>query len=907
VGETLLFGVCVTQNRGLTDMGEEEVAPIVRDRPSAQSAFYAVLGVLVVASAVLVDLNYGTSEERIALSEVVIIWATLLLLYFLFNRPFITRVNTERKVQSWIKRWLYTTNHKEVGILYIVTSLFFALVGGTLAELMRTQLMVPNNNFLQASDYNQAVSLHGLIMIFWFLSPFAFGFANYIVPLQIKAKDLAFPRLNALSYWTYAFSGFLLIAAFFVPGGNINGGWTLYSPLTAPSFMPGPGPTLGFIAFMLIVGSITISSVNFVVTIIAERGPGVTISKMPVFTWFIIFTIIQMLFAFPALLGALFMLISDRVAGTLFFTSPAGGAMLWDNLFWFFGHPEVYIVLMPALGAIGEVLPVFARRKLFARNAILMATFALVVPLSFLVWAHHMFMTTLPELEKEVFSVTTIGISLPFDIIVVAFLITLSRARIRLKTPMLFALAAIIVFIIGGISGVFLASIPLDELYRGSYFVVAHFHYVMVGASVFGLFAGFYYWFPRMTGRMYNEALGKIHFVISFIGFNIAYFPMFFLYDMPRRIFTYDVPSWAMPNYIATIGAYIFGGIQVLFVANLALSIMRGTPAPPNPWGAVTAEWEPEPLVEGEGGGISVSATFSPPLGLGVGQSSIEGASLSQTASVRQVERLETEVSSEAGPNTLVRHHVSTRPFTLSVGLAIGLFGVALLDFHYLGLPFIAIGSAISVASLIGWGWDDMYGVFRVPESPDVEKWPVTKLSRMKLGIWSLLFSDILLFGAILTSDAYMRINTPNWPAPGTLHPLLLGTVSTVILLSSSPAAFMALDAIRKGSVKRMVAWLGVALALGTIFDGMEFYEWALLFASHLGPASGTALTTYFFTIGVHAMHVFVGLLLMVYLITKALKGGYTKEHHEAVEIFGIYWSFVDAIWVFIFAFFFLM
>jgi cytochrome c oxidase subunit I+III len=886
------------------DLAEEETAPVVDEKPSTQAGFFAILAVLVVASVVLADLDSSSSVGfKLALSEIVIVWTSLLLIYFLFNRPFLLKAERARRVQSWAKRWLYTTNHKDIGTLYIVTALFFALVGGTLAELMRTQLETPNNNFLSALSYNQALSMHGLIMIFWFLSPLAFGFANYIVPLQIKAKDLAFPRLNALSYWLFAFSGLLAVTTFFLPGGAIDGGWTLYSPLTSTQFMPGPGPTVGFSAFMLMVGSVTISSVNFIVTMIALRGPGITFTKVPMFTWFIIFTIVQMLFAFPAILGALFMLIADRVASTLFF-SAAGGAMLWDNLFWFFGHPEVYIVLMPSFGAIAEILPVFTRRRIFAKTAILIATFSLVVPLSFLVWGHHMFMTTLPDTEKLTFMISTIGISLPFDIIVVAFLMTLVRGRILLRTPMLFALGAIVVFIIGGITGVFLASIPLDVLFRGTYFVVGHFHYVMVGASVFGLFAAFYYWFPRMTGRMYNEVLAKTHFWTSMIAFNITYFPMFILLDMPRRIFTYSVPAWALPNFISTIGAYLFGGVQVIFVINLAYSIYRGAPSVRNPWKAETAEWEWDSELGDLGGPVQPSMSSSLPLGMGMSSLVPFTPTVKNLAPSEVVGR---QTVTELEPNTIEMHHTSTRPITIAGGIAVGMFGVGLIGYDYLGLPFAVLGAAICGVALFGWAWDDLHGRFHIPEPLEVEKWPFTKISKMKLGVWSLIFSDIILFAAILTSDVYVRLSTASWPAPGTLHPIGLGLVSTLILLSSSPAAFMALNSIRKGDKRGLITWLAITLALGTIFDGLEFYEWSLLFASGMGPATSNALSTYFFTIGLHASHVLVGLLAMVYLIVKASKGGFTKENHEAVEIFGIYWSFVDAIWVFIFPLFFLV
>ena len=319
---------------------------------------------------------------------------------------------------SWLSRWLFTTNHKDVGLLYFFSSLYFGVIGAILALMMRVQLSVPNNDFLNAVYYNQAVTMHGLIMIFWFLSPIAIGLANYFVPLQIGAKDLAFPRLNALSYWLFLAGGILAVSSFFVPGGSANAGWTTYQPLANPGFEPGVGPTLVYLGLVLLAASITMGSVNILVTILWMRGPGVTFSKMPMFTWFMLFTIIAMLFAFPTLIAAFALASADRILGTSFFTSPfIQPSILWDNLFWFFGHPEVYIVLLPGFGIVANLLPRFTGRPLAAKNAILIATALIVLPLSFGVWMHHMFLTGIPVALQGAFSISTIAISIPFDVI----------------------------------------------------------------------------------------------------------------------------------------------------------------------------------------------------------------------------------------------------------------------------------------------------------------------------------------------------------------------------------------------------------------------------------------------------------------------------------------------------------
>jgi cytochrome c oxidase subunit I+III len=811
------------------------------------------------------------------------VWAGVLLFYFVVERPFVGR--SPRSVGSWVARWLTTTNHKDIGVLYIVTSLFFAFVGGVLAELMRTQLMAPNNHFLTALAYNQAVTIHGLVMVLWFLSPLAFGFANYIVPLQIKAKDLAFPRLNALSYWLYLASGVAAALAFFLPGGNLNGGWTLYAPLSSSEFMPGPGPTLGLMGALMLIGSVTISTVNFLVTIIWMRHPSITWAKLPMFTWFILITVIQMLLAFPALFGAMLMLAADRVVGTLYFSSTSGGAaLLWDNMFWFFGHPEVYIVLLPALGVLTEVVPVFSGSALYGRRSVLLAVFALALPLGMLVWGHHMYMTTIPDVEKEVFEFGTDAISIPFIVTIFALIRTIGGGSVRLSTPMLFALGAISVFILGGITGLFLAAPVLDAAYRGSYFVVAHFHYIMAGTTMFGLFSALYYWFPRMTGKMYSEALGKLHFTLTFIALNLTYFPMFLVGDMPRRVYTYNVEGWGPANMAATVGAYILGVVQLLLVYNLVKSMVNGVRAPTNPWGADTPEWaapeEHEPIMLGVGAAVRPGGMIS-----------------NHDESTQEAER--------APAALIVLEHVSMRPITLALGLLVALFGVSLLGYDRLGLPFAAVGAATVVYALLGWVGD---AVNVGKEEAVMAPWPFEHVSKLKLGVWTFLLSEIVLFGGVLTADAYVRLSDPKvWPAPGSLHPLTLGALSTFILLSSSPAAYMALSAIRRGSVKGLVAWLAVALTLGVTFDAVEFYEWYALAQRGLLPWTSNALSAYYFTVGVHATHVLVGALIIVYLIVEALRGRITQDRHGAVEAFGIFWSFVDAIWVFIFAFFFLL
>jgi cytochrome c oxidase subunit I+III len=503
---------------------------------------------------------------------------------------------------STVKRWFVTTNHKDVGILYIVTSLFFLVMGGVLALLFRIQLWSPGETILTGMAYNQAVSIHGLAMVFWFLSPLAIGFANYILPLQIGAKDLAFPRLNAMSYWLYLFSGVLLGISFF-QGGSFSGGWTMYAPLNIPVFTPQVGATTTVLALTMFTISVTIGSVNFLTTIHRMRAPGMTLRRMPLFTWAMALTIWMMLFAFAALLAALVILSADRVLGTTYFAvETPGGSMLWTHLFWFFGHPEVYIVFFPAVGIMAEIFQTFSGRRLVGRKWFI-AAMVLVAVQSFFVWMHHMFLTAINLPIKTLFMATTIGISLPFDLMVFALIYTMIKGRIRFTTPFLFAFGALILFIVGGITGVFLGATVLDYEFRGTYWVVAHFHYVMV-SGVTGLVAGLYYWFPKITGKMYDERLGKITFATFFTGFNLLYFPMFIAWETPRRVFEY-APGLAPWHKVATVGAFVLGISFLMVFYNLYHSLWHGEEVGDNPWEwGSTAEWavsSPPPLENWEG------------------------------------------------------------------------------------------------------------------------------------------------------------------------------------------------------------------------------------------------------------------------------------------------------------------
>jgi cytochrome c oxidase subunit I+III len=818
-----------------------------------------------------------------------------------------------------IKRWLITTNHKDIGILYVVTSLFFLVLGGVLAWLMRIQLWAPRaagETVISAGAYNQAVSAHGLLMVFWFLSPFAFGFANYVVPLQIGAKDLAFPRLNALSYWLYLASGLLFMVSFF-QGGTFAGGWTMYAPLNVPTFTPDVGASTAVLALTLFVASVTVSSVNFLTTMHRMRAKGLTMRKLPLFTWSILLTVWMMLFAFAALLAALIILSSDRLLGTTYFAmeSPAG-SLLWTHLFWFFGHPEVYIVFFPALGVMAECFQTFTGRRIVGRKWFI-AAMVLVALQSFVVWMHHMFLTTINLQIKTLFMVTTIGISLPFDLMVFALIYTMLKGRIRFTTPFLFSFGALLLFIIGGITGVFLGAVVLDYEFRGTYWVVAHFHYVMVG-GITALVGGLYYWFPKMTGRMYDEFLGKLHFGAYFVGFNLLYFPLFVAWETPRRVFDY-APGLEPWHKVATVGGFVLGLSFLIMFYNLGKSAFSGEPVDGNPWeDATTAEWavDSPPSLENfpgtptyENGKLEFLKPSSSTASSGAsahtdGGTQTDGgvaAGARALVPVREVDTVEDDVHAD---------HASIWPLALSVGmffLFLGLSGVQEASFGEgmmanVYMASAALGGAVTVGSLLSWGLEP----FTAFPGGEGEAWPFGGIENGKVGMWIFLASDIVLFGGFIGAYVFTRVafGWTAWePVPSNPIP---GLMNTYLLLTSSFTVVLALVAAEKKHRWGVVVTLTATLLLGLGFLGNKAIEWSHLFHEGLWLSTNVRTSTFFLTTGLHAAHVIVGLFITLFLIARAWRGAYLEDN-RSLEYFGLYWHFVDIVWLFLFPLFYIL
>ena len=493
---------------------------------------------------------------------------------------------------SGLVGWVTTTDHKKIGILYMITAFAFFLVGGVLALLMRAELAQPGRQLVGESTYNQLFTMHGSIMMFLFAVPMAFGFANYLVPLQIGAPDMAFPRLNAVSYWLFLGGGLTMVAGFATARGAAAFGWTAYTPLSDAVRSPGAGADLWILAVIITGLSGVLTAVNLISTVLCLRAPGMTMFRMPIFTWNMFIVSAMVILAFPVLTSALSLLYADRHLGAKFFEVRNGGdSVLWQHLFWFFGHPEVYIVALPFFGMVSEIIPVFSRKPLFGYKGFVLATLA-IASLSTAVWAHHMFVTGVISLPF--FSAVTFLIAVPTGVKMFNWIATMWRGHLTFETPMLFCVGFLLVFLIGGLTGPMIASPPFDFHVSDTYFIVAHMHYVLFGTAAFGFFAGVYFWYPKFTGRLLDERLGKVHFWLTLFGFNVTFWPhhLLGLRGMPRRVADYSPDSgWSFLNLVSSLGSVAMAISVLVLVANFWVSHRRNIPAGDDPWEGYSLEW----------------------------------------------------------------------------------------------------------------------------------------------------------------------------------------------------------------------------------------------------------------------------------------------------------------------------
>ena len=491
---------------------------------------------------------------------------------------------------GWLRYFSFSLDHKVIGLQYIVCGFLFYFVGGALAGVIRTELATPISDFVSRDTYNQVLTLHGTVMIFlWIVPVVNGGFGNYLIPFYVGARDMAFPRLNAVAFWMIPPSGLLLISSYFI-GGAAQSGWTAYPPLSLTT--PAMGQILWIVSVLLLGGSSIFGGINFIATILKFRQPGLKLMMLPMYCWAMLGTSILVVLATPVLAGTLILLSLDIVAHTGFFNPAAGGnAVVYQHLFWFYSHPAVYIMVLPAFGLVSEILPVHARKPLFGYVTMVYSIMAIVI-LGLVVWAHHMFTSGTPPWMRLFFTIATAFIAVPTGIKFFNWIATLWQGRLALNSAMLFSCAFILQFVFGGITGVALAQVPFDVHVHDTYFVVGHFHYIVYGGTVFVIFASIYHWFPKFSGRMLNEDMGRLHLALTFIGFNLCFAPQHWLglNGMPRRVAEYD-PQFTLINQISSVGALLMAISTLPFLINVVMSLLQGPAAGPNPWRALTPEW----------------------------------------------------------------------------------------------------------------------------------------------------------------------------------------------------------------------------------------------------------------------------------------------------------------------------
>jgi cytochrome c oxidase subunit 1 len=592
--------------------------------------------------------------------------------------------------------WLTSVDHKSIGRRYIATAFAFLLLGGIEAALMRAQLARPENALIGPDRYNQIFTVHGTTMMFLFAVPMMIALAIYFIPLVLGTRNLAFPRLTAFSYWTYLIGGGLLYTAFLLNTGP-DTGWFSYVPLAGPEWSPGKRVDVWAQTVTFTEIAALAAATSVIVTILKHRAPGMTLNRIPIWGWSILVTMLMIVFAMPAVATASIFLAMDRLIGTHFFNPAEGGdALLWQHLFWFFGHPEVYIIFLPATGLVSAMLPAFTRRHVFGYEAIVLATIATGF-VGFGLWVHHMFATTVPQLGSSFFTASSMLIAIPSGVQIFCWIATIWSGRPRFATPFLFVLGFIFLFMIGGVTGVMIASVPFDLQVHDTYFIVAHFHYVLIGGAVFPLWGAFYYWFPKVTGRLLSERMGKLNFWLFFIGVNVTFFPMHILgfEGMPRRVYTYlEGTGWGDLNLLATIGALTIAASVLVFLANVARSLRRGVVAGDDPWEADTLEW----------------ATSSPPPPYGFRNIPVV-ASRSPMWSWGE-ERPVAIGLREDRPEVIVTTLMDAEPdhrqelpgpsiWPLAVAAATGVMFIAVI-FTPWGIP---VGLALVGPALLGWTW----------------------------------------------------------------------------------------------------------------------------------------------------------------------------------------------------------
>ena len=820
----------------------------------------------------------------------------------------------DRIARTWqdppgIRGFFTTVQNGPIVNRFLWTAFAFFLIGGIEALLMRIQLMSPENTFLAPSTYNQLFTMHGSTMMFLFAVPIMEAFANYLLPVMLGTRELPFPRMTAFGYWTFLFGGVLFYTSFFF-GTVPDGGWYAYVPLTGTEFSP--GLAIDFWLLGLSVAEIAAigAGIELTVAILKFRAPGMGLHQMPLYAWAILVMGFMMLFGFTPLLVGTTLLELDRKHGTRFFDASAGGdPVLWQHLFWIFGHPDVYIQLIPGLGIVAMVIPTFVRRPNVGHTLIALSLVATGF-LSFGLWVHHMFTVGLSILALSFFGGASMAIAVPNGIQIFAWIATIWGGRPSFKTPFLYAVAFIVVFVFGGLSGVMIAAVPFNWQVHDTYFIVAHFHYVLVGGVLFPIFAGLYYWVPGMTGRMLNERLGQINFWLTFVGFNLTFFPMHItgLLGMPRRYYTY-LPGlgWEELNLVSAIGTVILTIGVALFVWNVIHSVVlkQGPPTPRNPWGAGTLDWATAMPPPDEGYRRIPIVRSRYPLW---DQDSLEQGDARTTGLVEALAHKPetwrgTFVTSlvDARPEAIVRlSEPSWWPLVAGICLT-GVFVGELIDqYLLLGAAFVGF-----ILATIVWLWPSK-AEREIPEldaDGTLHGLPVYLSGPSAPAWWAMalivtVFSVFL--GCLVFSYFYLRTNTLQWPPAGLPHPdLLLPGIATVVLLASAAQMLLAERGIRAGSQGRLVLGLAGAYGLGALFLGLQMVDFARVPFTPGTNAYGSA----FFTLaGTHAALAAAGLVMGIVVQLQAWLGYFNRLRFLAVQTTAMFWYFVLVSWLVVLA-----
>jgi cytochrome c oxidase subunit I+III len=763
-------------------------------------------------------------------------------------------VYEERLDRMWRPRpgvlgWLMTTDHKRIGLLYFWTTLVFFGAGGVEALFIRTQLIAPNQHVVGPSTFDELFTVHGLTMIFWFIIPMTTGaFGNYLLPLMLGARDMAFPRMNALSFWVFAGSGIFLYTSLAM-GMAPNAGWFDYVPLANATY--DPGHAIDFYCLAIIFNGIasSLTAAQFIVTIFKLRAPGMSFNRMPLFCFAFLAASFGLLFALPSLTTDTIFLFLDRNIGTHFFDVALGGStLLWQHLFWIFGHPEVYILIVPAFGIATEIIPAFTQRKVVAFPLVAIAEL-LVVFIGFGVWAHHMFATGMPTVEVVFFAAATAVVVIPSTIQVFAWCMTFITGHAQFKTPLLFIAGFIFMFVAGGLTGIMFLAVPFDQQVTDTYFVVAHFHYIIFGAAVFPIFGGMYFWFPKVTGRLYFELPGQISFWILFVGTNLLFFPMHIvgLEGMPRRNYTYPGGlGWGAPNLAETIGSYITAvGILVL-LGNLVWSYIRGPLAGPDPWHGATLEW----------------TVSSPPPEYNF---AVIPRVSSAYANWDVDDRMEDKRRLAAGEIEIERAHDSVWPFVLAFALSL-VFIVLLL--HLYSVAAVTVG--LVALALVGWHSE------RFPSGASAGGW----------GMAMLIATEGTLLAAMIGTYFYLRFVDRHWPPPGTPEPrVVVPLVLAAVLAMTSVPMWLATRAVRLGRRVAARGFLVLALVVQCGYLAYEVHDFAHQLHSS-APQDNAYASIYYTLLGADHAHVFVGILLTLWLLWKV----------RAARVVSIYWYAVNVL-----------